>query len=242
MLTGKIAGHGVQALAAALDKLLERGERNIILDMTAMLFINSTGLGMLLKYADVFESAGGHMAFCRVPSKVMLVMEMLGFNALFNICPDEGMALRSFAGKLAPPPAVSSRTPPAPPPGPPPVSPAGTARCRAFLSKRVTGAGALELTGNITPECHGIVRDGFRLLYEKGVYKVIVRLQAVCNEGLADLQWAGDEARAHGGDVVIVRGSPEVMAAMEAFGLRAHVRICDDMEAAYKVFESAERK
>src|SRR6185295_464859 len=65
-------------------------------------------------------SIGGHIAFCRVPSKVMLVMEMLGFNALFNIVTDEATALRSFAGKIAPPPSVSVKTAPAPMPSPPP--------------------------------------------------------------------------------------------------------------------------
>ena len=95
-----------------MDKLVERGVKNLILDCTSVKYINSTGLGTLLKYADTFESIGGHIAFCRVPSKVMLVMEMLGFNALFNIVSDEATALRSFAGKLAPPPSVSVKTAP----------------------------------------------------------------------------------------------------------------------------------
>ena len=80
-------------------------------------------------------------------------MEMLGFNALFNIVSDEATALRSFAGKLSPPPSVAvktarqstaSLTPPLPQKAvstgtvtpPPPVSfPMQTpcARCRVTL-------------------------------------------------------------------------------------------------------------
>jgi len=104
-----------------MDKLVERGVKNLILDCTNVKYINSTGLGTLLKYADTFESIGGHIAFCRVPSKVMLVMEMLGFNALFNIVTDEATALRSFAGKIAPPPSVSVKTSHAPLPNPMPA-------------------------------------------------------------------------------------------------------------------------
>jgi anti-sigma regulatory factor (Ser/Thr protein kinase) len=106
-----------------MDKLLERGVKNLILDCTNVKYINSTGLGTLLKYSDTFESVGGRIAFCRVPAKVMLVMEMLGFNALFNIVTDEATALRSFAGKLAPPPSVAVRTAPAPAPPPMPAAP-----------------------------------------------------------------------------------------------------------------------
>ena len=111
---GSIDASTIQQFQQVMDKLVERGVKNLILDCTNVKYINSTGLGTLLKYSDTFESIGGHIAFCRVPSKVMLVMEMLGFNALFNIVTDEATALRSFAGKLAPPPSVSVKTSPQP--------------------------------------------------------------------------------------------------------------------------------
>jgi anti-sigma B factor antagonist len=121
---GSIDASTIQQFQQVMDKLVERGVKNLILDCSNVKYINSTGLGTLLKYSDTFESIGGHIAFCRVPSKVMLVMEMLGFNALFNIVTDEATALRSFAGKLAPPPSVAVRTTPASaaayaPPAPP---------------------------------------------------------------------------------------------------------------------------
>src|SRR5258706_2493091 len=103
---GSIDASTIHQFQQVMDKLVERGVKTLILDCTNVKYINSTGLGTLLKYSDTFESIGGHIAFCRVPSKVMLVMEMLGFNALFNIAPDESTALRSFSGKGAPPASV----------------------------------------------------------------------------------------------------------------------------------------
>lgn len=123
-IDGSIDASTIQQFQQVMDKLVEKGVKNLILDCTSVKYINSTGLGTLLKYSDTFESIGGHIAFCRVPSKVMLVMEMLGFNALFNIVTDEATALRSFAGKLAPPPSVSVKTSPAPAPAAPmPMAP-----------------------------------------------------------------------------------------------------------------------
>src|SRR5436190_21500173 len=107
---GSIDATTIQEFQHVMDKLIERGVKNLVLDCSNIKYINSTGLGTLLKYADTFESIGGHIAFCRVPSKVMLVMEMLGFNALFNIVTDEATALRSFAGKMSPPPSVAVKT------------------------------------------------------------------------------------------------------------------------------------
>ncbi|MEI6232117.1 MAG: anti-sigma factor antagonist [Planctomycetota bacterium] len=107
---GSIDASTIQEFQHVMDKLIERGVKNLVLDCSNIKYINSTGLGTLLKYADTFESIGGHIAFCRVPSKVMLVMEMLGFNALFNIVTDEATALRSFAGKMSPPPSVAVKT------------------------------------------------------------------------------------------------------------------------------------
>ncbi len=155
---GSIDATTIQEFQHVMDKLIERGVKNLVLDCSNVKYINSTGLGTLLKYADTFESIGGHIAFCRVPSKVMLVMEMLGFNALFNIVTDEATALRSFAGKMSPPPSVAVKTarsstvtaapvdaqkaPTTASPPPPPVSfPMQTpcARCRVTLDVPAPG-------------------------------------------------------------------------------------------------------
>jgi len=149
-IDGSIDASTIQQFQQVMDKLVEKGVKNLILDCTNVKYINSSGLGTLLRYSDSFESVGGHIAFCRVPSKVMLVMEMLGFNALFNVVTDEATALRSFSGKLAPPSSISVRTevapspataPPAPRPAAPAAPPAAAfpiqsncARCRVVLS------------------------------------------------------------------------------------------------------------
>jgi anti-sigma B factor antagonist len=100
-IAGSIDATSIVQFQNVMDKLVEKGVKNLILDCANIKYINSTGLGTLLKYVDTFESVDGHIAFTRVPSKVMLVMEMLGFNALFTIVPDEAAALRLFGGAAA---------------------------------------------------------------------------------------------------------------------------------------------
>lgn len=117
-ISGSIDATSIVQFQNVMDKLVEKGVRNLILDCANVKYINSTGLGTLLKYVDTYESMDGHIAFTRVPSKVMLVMEMLGFNALFTIVPDEAAALRFFAGKPAAAPAATPASPPKPAPTP----------------------------------------------------------------------------------------------------------------------------
>jgi anti-sigma B factor antagonist len=108
-ITGSIDATSIVQFQNVMNKLVEKGVRNLILDCANVKYINSTGLGTLLKYVDTFESMDGHIAFTRVPSKVMLVMEMLGFNALFTIVPDEAAALRQFGGRPAAPQAAPAQ-------------------------------------------------------------------------------------------------------------------------------------
>jgi len=117
-VAGSIDATSIVQFQNVMDKLVEKGVKNLILDCQNVRYINSTGLGTLLKYVDTFESVGGHLAFVRVPSKVLLVMEMLGFNALFSIVSDEQEALVSFGG------APAEAAPPAPAPAPPAPGPA----------------------------------------------------------------------------------------------------------------------
>lgn len=105
-LTGSIDATTVESFSSVMDKLLEKGVKYLVLDCAGLKYINSTGLGILLKYVDAFTERGGGIVFSRVPQKVMLVMEMLGFNALFTIVADEAMALKSFSGAEVPPASV----------------------------------------------------------------------------------------------------------------------------------------
>ncbi len=129
-LVGSIDATTVESFASVMDKLLEKGVRYLVLDCAGIKYINSTGLGILLKYVDAFNERDGGIAFSQVPQKVMLVMEMLGFNALFTIVSDEAVALKHFSGAETPPasvqvPAAIGETAP-PAPAPTPAPPAAT--------------------------------------------------------------------------------------------------------------------
>jgi anti-anti-sigma factor len=96
-MTGAIDGNTVPSFQATLEEIKTKGIRRLVLDMSKIKYVNSTGLGSLVKYADTFKSSGGGMALIKVPAKVKIVIEMLGLNAFFDICPDLDAALAALA-------------------------------------------------------------------------------------------------------------------------------------------------
>ncbi|MHC4201653.1 MAG: STAS domain-containing protein, partial [Planctomycetota bacterium] len=64
-IAGSIDATSIVQFQTVMDKLVEKGVKNLILDCANVKYINSTGLGTLLKYADQFESMDGQIAFTR---------------------------------------------------------------------------------------------------------------------------------------------------------------------------------
>ncbi|MCA8925428.1 MAG: STAS domain-containing protein [Planctomycetes bacterium] len=97
-MTGAIDGNTVSNFQEKLEQIKAEGHRRLVLDMSKIKYVNSTGLGSLVKYADSFKQSGGGMALIKVPAKVKIVIEMLGLNAFFDICPDLDGALAALKG------------------------------------------------------------------------------------------------------------------------------------------------
>lgn len=131
-MAGAIDGTTVVSFQDALEDMKKKGVQRLVLDMSKIKYVNSTGLGSLVKYADAFKSSGGGMALIKVPAKVKIVIEMLGLHAFFEICADLDSALEALdkavggaapAAAAAPPPPAKRMAPPRPMAAPPPMKP-----------------------------------------------------------------------------------------------------------------------
>ena len=92
-VTGTIDAATAAPFQSVMDKLFADGVRRLVLNLQDVSYVNSTGLGMLLKYVDQFQQAGGALVICRVPMKVMVVIKTLGFDALLAMEEEEEAAL-----------------------------------------------------------------------------------------------------------------------------------------------------
>jgi anti-anti-sigma factor len=85
----KLSGHVDTLNAAELESslltLAESGTKQLLIDCTALDYINSAGLRVFLLVAKRMESHGGACAFCGLSPNVTLVFETIGFDRILTV-------------------------------------------------------------------------------------------------------------------------------------------------------------
>jgi anti-sigma B factor antagonist len=95
-LTGSIDASTNQLFETELANLLSSGTNKILLVLTNIKYINSTGLGTIVKCVDNFREHDGDIKLVGVPTKVIALFEMLGLLALFDTFDSIEEAVASF--------------------------------------------------------------------------------------------------------------------------------------------------
>lgn len=70
-----------------LSAVIDRGDTQLVLDLSELQYISSTGLSVFLSAAKRIRAAGGRMALAGLNSRIRLVFEMSGFLRLFPVFP-----------------------------------------------------------------------------------------------------------------------------------------------------------
>jgi anti-anti-sigma factor len=81
---------------SALNRLRAASHAKIIVDLSGLEYVSSSGLGSFLGMVDHFRKAGGDLAFVRLSEKVQKIFKVVGFNRLLTILPSEDDAVRHF--------------------------------------------------------------------------------------------------------------------------------------------------
>jgi anti-sigma B factor antagonist len=97
-LSGSIDASTNQDFEGRLSDILSSGTNKVLLVLTNVKYINSTGLGTIVKCVDNFREQGGDIKLVGVPTKVIALFEMLGLLALFETYETIEEAVSSFDG------------------------------------------------------------------------------------------------------------------------------------------------
>lgn len=96
--------HTAPEIERELQNILERGGRSVALDLVEVGFIDSTVLGLLLRYHPRFRARGGVLVIVSDDRRVVRTFEITGLDRIFRIERRLGDAVR----ELYPPPAVEA--------------------------------------------------------------------------------------------------------------------------------------
>ena len=94
---GRLDAATAPNLKDLLKGLVARGESRIVLDMSGVDFVDSSGLGVLVASLKTAESAGGDLRLASMSPGVRGIFELIKLHLVFRIFDDREGALKSWA-------------------------------------------------------------------------------------------------------------------------------------------------
>lgn len=76
--------------------LIDGGERKLVVDCSALQYVNSAGLKVFLLAAKKLEPLGGQLVICSLGASVLMIFEMIGFTRIMKIVPNCEEAIRAL--------------------------------------------------------------------------------------------------------------------------------------------------
>jgi anti-sigma B factor antagonist len=96
-VTGRITlGEGNVMLRDVVRDLADKGTRRVILNLSEVNYIDSSGVGELVKTHTTIQNKGGKLKLSSLNKRVHDLLEMTRLSAVFDIHNDEASAIESF--------------------------------------------------------------------------------------------------------------------------------------------------
>ncbi len=96
-LEGAVDAHTAPQFEEAVQKVIDDGQSNIVVDCEKLSYISSAGLGVFMGFVEELREAGGDIKICGLSEKVKQPFEILGFETLFHFCPDVASSKEKFS-------------------------------------------------------------------------------------------------------------------------------------------------
>jgi anti-anti-sigma factor len=97
-LRGRLTlGEGSRVLRRAVEGVAGEGHKRLMLDLAAVSYVDSSGLGAMVAAYNSLKNAGGAVGLSHVPVRVRELLEMSGLDAVFRICGNDQEAAEFFS-------------------------------------------------------------------------------------------------------------------------------------------------
>lgn len=95
-LSGRFDAFEVPVLTVWLDKSVTADNANVVINLDAVEFIDSSGLAALVKVLKRCRENKGNLALCNVQQAVTIIFELTNLNKAFEVYDTEADALKAF--------------------------------------------------------------------------------------------------------------------------------------------------
>lgn len=97
-VAGKLTlGEASSALREALRNMISQGHKKILVNLSGVNYMDSSGIGELVAGYTTIASAGGKLKLVNLTSKVQNPLQTTKLYTVFDVYDDETEAVKSFA-------------------------------------------------------------------------------------------------------------------------------------------------
>lgn len=96
ILEGAVDAHTAPQFEEAVQSVIDEGQHKIIVDCRKLTYISSAGLGVFMGFIEEVRELDGDIKICGLSEKVKQPFEILGFESLYDFCPDVEGAKKQF--------------------------------------------------------------------------------------------------------------------------------------------------
>ena len=97
-LSGRITlGEGSSALRDALRDMVNKGHKKILLNLSEVSYIDSSGIGELVSGFTTVTNQGGSLKLLGLTKRVKDLLQITKLYTVFDVHDDEAGAIRSYA-------------------------------------------------------------------------------------------------------------------------------------------------
>jgi anti-sigma B factor antagonist len=98
-LSGHLTSFETAGLRDSIGSLLAKGRKNIVLNASGLTYLDSSGIGELVRNYMTVVKQGGDMKVVGLTSKVQEILKVTKLHQVLQEFDDEASALRSFPEK-----------------------------------------------------------------------------------------------------------------------------------------------
>jgi anti-sigma B factor antagonist len=96
-LRGKLSlGDSVDRLRADLYEMMTNGDTRIVMDLSEVPMIDSSGIGLLVKSLTSAKHQGGSIRLLNPSKFIIQTLKMIGLLSMFDVFEDQQLAIASF--------------------------------------------------------------------------------------------------------------------------------------------------
>ena len=95
-ISGRLTSFETGALRDSISRLLKQGHKDIVLNLSGLQYLDSSGIGELARVYVMVVKQSGQMKVIGLSSKVEEILKVTHLYQVFPEFPDEEAALKSF--------------------------------------------------------------------------------------------------------------------------------------------------